>query len=378
MWPEQWWKQFDYTKPPFPLFLSWPAFNATSADFPDWPLFADVYGVEQCYKLAEGGGYYFNPKALLMWRSMVEENKSRDSVGNVTRHWGGSCAGFCLSALKYYNDVLSLQWTLGNYDSVYSVPIDDNSRYLVNKDYITFSGNYKPAPLLTGYQAVSTLHAMLVENYTNNQWVGMQDLVTGDAHAVVACSLSSAGSGFWELSIYDPNYPGTYMHLNYFELDGSWTAQELDWNALRIYLRPIGEYDRTPILPLVATATAAPGATSDSSRTIFNSPYADIRIRGSDGQTIGYAGSVPIDSMPGAQPRINFGASKIHPAGYYLPPGDYTAMIGKSLDTTTFFAIFLDASALASGVYIYRLQARPTDGVLAGTFVQSRKLLLLR
>ena len=40
--------------------------------------------------------------------------------------------------------------------------------------------------------------------------------------------------------------------------------------------------------------------------------------------------------------------------------------------------VTFDASALASGVYIYRLQACPTDGPRAWTFVQSRKLLLLR
>jgi hypothetical protein len=40
--------------------------------------------------------------------------------------------------------------------------------------------------------------------------------------------------------------------------------------------------------------------------------------------------------------------------------------------------VTFDASALASGVYIYRLQACPTDGPRAQTFVQSRKLLLLR
>jgi glucuronoarabinoxylan endo-1,4-beta-xylanase len=39
-----------------------------------------------------------------------------------------------------------------------------------------------------------------------------------------------------------------------------------------------------------------------------------------------------------------------------------------------------DASALASGVYIYRLQARTLSPAAGGTgtFVQSRKLLLLR
>ena len=37
-----------------------------------------------------------------------------------------------------------------------------------------------------------------------------------------------------------------------------------------------------------------------------------------------------------------------------------------------------DGSGLASGVYFYRLQARHTDSGQAGTYEQTRKLLLLK
>ena len=37
-----------------------------------------------------------------------------------------------------------------------------------------------------------------------------------------------------------------------------------------------------------------------------------------------------------------------------------------------------DASRFASGIYLYRLQARQTDDGQAGDFVQSRKMLLLK
>ena len=42
------------------------------------------------------------------------------------------------------------------------------------------------------------------------------------------------------------------------------------------------------------------------------------------------------------------------------------------------YDVRFDCSGLASGVYVYRLQARQTDGEQAGDFVQSRKLLLLK
>jgi hypothetical protein len=347
MWPQSWWSQFDYTKPPYPFFLRWPPINATSADFPDWPLFVDVFGIEQCYKKAGEGSYYFVPSALLRWRSMVGSMKSRDSHGNITSHWTGSCAGFALSSLLYYNDLLSLKWTLGNYNCVNSVPINDESRYLINKYFITNVSHFEGGDLPTGPEGFSALKTMLLENYTNDQYVSMQDRVTGAAHAVVACSLAAIGSGWWELPIYDPNYPSVYMHLNYSEITEEWSVEELSWNDVLLWLTPIVRNSQTPILPAAATSGATPGASSDSSVSVFNSPYADIRIRNSAGETIGFAGGALIDSMPGARVRFDFSETGHPPGGYFLPPGDYTASIGSSLDSTTYFTMFLDSTAFS-------------------------------
>jgi hypothetical protein len=38
----------------------------------------------------------------------------------------------------------------------------------------------------------------------------------------------------------------------------------------------------------------------------------------------------------------------------------------------------LDASKFSSGVFYYRLQARPTEGGQAGYFVETKKFLLLK
>lgn len=42
------------------------------------------------------------------------------------------------------------------------------------------------------------------------------------------------------------------------------------------------------------------------------------------------------------------------------------------------YDVQFDASGLASGIYFYRMQARHLHGELAGIFVQTRKMLLLR
>ena len=42
------------------------------------------------------------------------------------------------------------------------------------------------------------------------------------------------------------------------------------------------------------------------------------------------------------------------------------------------YEVKFDGSGLASGVYLYRLTARPTDGRGAAEFTQAKKLLLVR
>jgi hypothetical protein len=42
------------------------------------------------------------------------------------------------------------------------------------------------------------------------------------------------------------------------------------------------------------------------------------------------------------------------------------------------YTVRWDASNVASGMYIYRIQARPTDGGQAGSFVNTKKLLLIK
>jgi hypothetical protein len=42
------------------------------------------------------------------------------------------------------------------------------------------------------------------------------------------------------------------------------------------------------------------------------------------------------------------------------------------------YEVKFDGTRLASGVYLYRLTARHTDGGQAGTFVQTRKMVLTK
>jgi subtilisin-like proprotein convertase family protein len=56
---------------------------------------------------------------------------------------------------------------------------------------------------------------------------------------------------------------------------------------------------------------------------------------------------------------------------------EVATLLNEGKPAGTYKATF-DASRLASGAYFYRLQARSTDGVQAGSFVETKKMILMR
>jgi len=62
---------------------------------------------------------------------------------------------------------------------------------------------------------------------------------------------------------------------------------------------------------------------------------------------------------------------------YDLLGREVAVLVDGKREAGTYHDAF-DASGLASGVYIYRLTARQTDGGQAGSFVQARTMLLLK
>ena len=69
----------------------------------------------------------------------------------------------------------------------------------------------------------------------------------------------------------------------------------------------------------------------------------------------------------------------------YSTLGQEVAILQNAEEEAGYHEITFDGSNLSSGVYLYRIQVRPLDSAIgrdsksgAGSFVQTRKLLLLR
>jgi hypothetical protein len=58
--------------------------------------------------------------------------------------------------------------------------------------------------------------------------------------------------------------------------------------------------------------------------------------------------------------------------------GKEVATLLNGIQEAVIRRVNFDGSGLSSGLYFYRLEARPTDGVQTGGFVETRKALLLK
>ena len=123
MWPEEWWEQFDYqgedpiTNKPFPETIYFK--STVPSNFPNWELFVDVYGSDQCYHNTEEPSY--KATALQWWTSLDTQYK-------------GSCFGFTLSSLLgfYFKNALINRYPFENFNNLYSVPLNTATRIAVN------------------------------------------------------------------------------------------------------------------------------------------------------------------------------------------------------------------------------------------------------
>jgi hypothetical protein len=122
-WPSTWWNQFDYQTGIDPFtnqnyLQSTPFDSASSSDFPDWPLFVDVFGVEACY-IESNNQLNYRSAATSFWGS---------NIGN----WGGSCAGFAVTSLMGYHHRQNLANYIGFFNNLFDFGLNDDARYTIN------------------------------------------------------------------------------------------------------------------------------------------------------------------------------------------------------------------------------------------------------
>jgi len=173
MWPQNWWSQFDYCRNSYPL--DW-CLLAKSSDFPDWPLFVNAFGEEQCYLNPPPELIIYNPGATLRWF-------------NLNGYWGGSCFGFAISSFLFFDNYLTLPSVFPGFEKLYDVPIQDESRKLNNLYWIYQFGkiqlthinnNYRKNPVNT----LNEIREMFLDTLRNDKILVFFNQNGSGGHAV--------------------------------------------------------------------------------------------------------------------------------------------------------------------------------------------------
>ena len=363
MWPYSWWSQFDYCADEYPD--RW-CESYESQDFPDWPLFAEAFGDNQCYWRKSGFGRpIYKIRAEVFWRIVVEINKSTDAFGN-TNHWGGSCAGFAYSSLLYYNQYRSVFEDFPPYSILYDVPLTDSSRKVVNKYNTMFYG----AEHLWKYwllgrpgkpdETLSDLWQMLLQSGANNRalWEVNEWTALG-SHALVACSLAQdeLDPDIYKVFTYENNYPSEFDSIQINTATGTWEYSRWNWggskglhimDSVSRYL----DYATIPPMGLHNKQGTHMGHDETDLMLIFNTGVCGIIITNLDGDSIGCVQSpkgsivVGIENAAPIIPPVPDSSQERFPVGYVLPKGSYTARISDGRDSLLYFSVFPDTNAI--------------------------------
>jgi hypothetical protein len=132
MWPQSWFKKFDYSigyDPntgryyPYDIFRAAPVW-AWFPDFPDWPLFVKAFSIDTCY--TDPSVPVYSPRAITYWRL----HKGA---------WRGSCFGFAVSSLLDFDFPQAFRAyypELGTFGNVHDLAINDSTRRVINELFL--------------------------------------------------------------------------------------------------------------------------------------------------------------------------------------------------------------------------------------------------
>jgi hypothetical protein len=358
-WPGSWWQQFDYILgtdpntgaiyPALPQFLA-----AQPGDHPDWPLFVDVFGTQQCYVDSSGPPTTHSARALNRWVA-------------IKGAWGGSCEGFAVSSLlAFYHPagLVSRFPGIGSFADLYGVSFSDDARSAVNQYYThQFGDPYRAyenqrVNTITARQTLQELKEMFAQNNVDARPLGFYNNNGSGGHAVTPYRLERRTTpAQFILRAYDSNLPGSTSQG--FVIDSAantWSDfTGLGWGTGMtgcVLGLSSGQHFTTPGLSLVpgAPPRAEPAISRNAGGLeVYNTAGAWFTAVDAGGDSVGYADSVVSRTLAGAAPIIPKTGAFHPPIGYSLPDAEYRVSMTEVPEGSAHLMFFTD-----SLVYAYR------------------------
>ncbi|RME19807.1 MAG: hypothetical protein D6800_13845, partial [Candidatus Zixiibacteriota bacterium] len=356
MWPESWYRRFDYdtatdpfTGMPYPAFFGYAPINARPEDFPSWPTYVRAFGSDQCYLRLTDIPLYF-PQAVLKWAA-------------VKRHWHGSCAGFCLTGLQAFEDSAVFADSfpeVGNFDTLYALPLSDNRREVINLMWTRILGdthrNYLAEHLeQTVAETIRELRTTLLADSLPHAYLYLADTAdSAGAHAVVPYLImhDTSQAGLLRVYVYDPNAPGDAQRfITVDTITGNWEYAPFNWhnNRLLILLDPAEDYLNTSPLP-TSPHNTLPAATADIEYAVLV-PSGDcyFNVTTSSGDSLGWAGGAVFNTIPNAVPLLLPAGPGTGPDAYFLPEQPSEISISPTATEPPHLFAFLDTLVYGAG-----------------------------
>ena len=363
MWPETWWNQFNYvgtdpnTADKYPAEFTDSRFSifAHRFDFPDWPLFSHTFGIDRCYGTMSPPVY--SPSAERFWARIKGNHK-------------GSCFGFAVGSLLEFDfpDAFRAFFPqLGSYTNLIELPVNDYRRAVINQLFqyqfgFAVQTFERSRHLRTPRETLQDAKDNFLSPAANHRGLTLLHHYTlsgmPGGHEVVPYALKRiSNTSIFQLLVYDSNCPtgtcpdyGNPVVLIDSALN-SWSYPPLQWGSgvafLGLYLdspantylvRPIfSEYDADSVETLAGQPVLQ----------VMNTNSAAITVTDSTGNTIGFADSTGINTIPNASPIIPRSGFTEAPIGYFVPAGAYSITLKAFRDSAASVAVFGKSSVFS-------------------------------
>jgi len=383
IWPSE--DYVDYTDSIYPADWQEPPILAGPNDFPSWPSYVDAFGV-QASSLNNDAGYLippdfpggpaYNPYAEFKWSYI--KNEINDGA------WRGSCAGFAITSLLFFDGQLSVDQVFPEEDASASRTLRDigsstSSRRLINAHWLS---QYTIVPFLpfveNEYRSESPVEALqdIIDSFdtdTDSHLVlyllNPEDWKEGP-HTVTPYRVAEypAGSGVYRIFVYDSNDPTRPVFVTVNTNTNTWTYSEdfPDWTSSLpagrgLIAGPSADYFSVAYDPADAASQSSRQQRLSAHRSakseapayveIYSSDDQDIVIENESGESIGFTDGSDVDEMGAASPIVHFnpGFSLERPPGYVAVDTSYDVTIDNFQGSTAELTWLSQEAA-----YVYR------------------------
>ncbi|TVQ74347.1 MAG: T9SS C-terminal target domain-containing protein [Balneolaceae bacterium] len=269
--------------------------------------------------------------------------------------WQGSCSGFSASSLLFFNDHMFVPAEFPGHTSLYSVPVTEDARRMINAMQIRFLlpvasdffKHYANAWTNTPVEALEALEAMLDQHRGHLSMVLLDPDSKKSVHTIQPFQIVRDDDKA-EIHCYDSNHPvhADSAHTTILTVDlasDTWTYQFSPYDVTNatsgLFTSPDLSYflerpdvrlktPSSPVEPLLASRDrhSSQGDAEESHVFIYPDPGSGVIIENQAGQQIGrLSGDDLLHSLPGSVPilpPVSDNDPEL-PLGYFIPAGSY-------------------------------------------------------